>query len=106
MNPPVLEKIVDLIVPLVNPDQIVLFGSYARGDYSEKSDIDLLVLKKGMDDEGEVIDNIYYSFLGQRLGIPVDILALDSDKYLELSDVIGCVYKQIKKDGKLVYEAL
>ena len=29
--------------------QIVLFGSYARGDFSENSDIDLLLLLDGME---------------------------------------------------------
>ena len=45
-NVPFIDKIVPLIVSLVSPDQIVLFGSYARGDHKEKSDIDLLIIKK------------------------------------------------------------
>ncbi|MDR0556681.1 MAG: nucleotidyltransferase domain-containing protein [Treponema sp.] len=35
---PVIDEIVPLIVSLTSPDQIVLFGSYARGDNTEKSD--------------------------------------------------------------------
>jgi len=43
---PYIDKIVPIIESIVSPDQIVLFGSYARGDFTEKSDIDLLVVKK------------------------------------------------------------
>jgi predicted nucleotidyltransferase len=43
---PFIDRIISLIVSLASPDQVVLFGSYARGDNTEKSDIDLLILKK------------------------------------------------------------
>ena len=32
-----------------NPDKIILYGSVARGDFNENSDIDLLIIKKGVD---------------------------------------------------------
>jgi len=41
---PVIDKIIPIIVSLASPDQIILFGSYARGDNTEKSDIDLLIV--------------------------------------------------------------
>jgi predicted nucleotidyltransferase len=45
-NIPFLDQILSIIVNEVSPDQIILFGSYARGDNTEKSDIDLLIRKK------------------------------------------------------------
>jgi predicted nucleotidyltransferase len=42
-----MDKIISMIVSLASPNQIILFGSYARGDNTEKSDIDLLIIKKG-----------------------------------------------------------
>jgi predicted nucleotidyltransferase len=45
VNIPYIDKIVSIIVSLIDPDQIVLFGSYARGENKKTSDIDLLVLK-------------------------------------------------------------
>ena len=44
----VLRCIVEVIVREIDPDRIVLFGSRARGDYTEGSDYDLLVLKEGV----------------------------------------------------------
>jgi predicted nucleotidyltransferase len=45
-NIPYIDKIIPIIVSIASPDKIILFGSYARGDNTEKSDIDLLVIKK------------------------------------------------------------
>ncbi|MDR2731136.1 MAG: nucleotidyltransferase domain-containing protein, partial [Treponema sp.] len=36
-NIPYIDKIISVIVSLASPDQIILFGSYARGDNTEKS---------------------------------------------------------------------
>jgi len=106
-NLPILKEIVDLIVPLVEPDKIILFGSYARGEATEKSDVDIMVLKKGMgiENEGKTVDKIYYSYLDSDIDVSIDVLAMDYDRYLELNNVIGYVYKQIEKDGKVIYEA-
>jgi len=41
------EEIVERLKPL-NPDKIILFGSYAYGTPNEDSDIDLFLLKDGL----------------------------------------------------------
>ena len=40
-----LNKMVQAIVAEVDPEQIILFGSRARGDAREDSDVDLLVIE-------------------------------------------------------------
>jgi hypothetical protein len=45
---PFLDQIISMIVNEASPEQIILFGSYARGDNTEKSDIDLLIRKKNL----------------------------------------------------------
>jgi len=106
MQPPILQRIVDLIVSEVSPDQIILFGSHARGDARENSDIDLLVLKKGLEDEGGTTDKIYDVLFDNKIAVPVDVLAYDYSKYIKYSDVIGYVFKTIKKEGKVLYESI
>ncbi|MBI2433677.1 MAG: nucleotidyltransferase domain-containing protein [Candidatus Hydrogenedentes bacterium] len=39
-----LNRVVDIIVDTVHPKRIILFGSRARGDSRQGSDVDLLVL--------------------------------------------------------------
>jgi predicted nucleotidyltransferase len=103
---PYIDKIISIIVSLTSPDQIILFGSYARGDNTEKSDIDLLILKKGLKKGLKVSGSIYRAFYDNKIGIPVDLLVIDYDRYIELNNEIGYVYKTIKEQGKVIYEAL
>jgi len=106
INVPKIDTIISIIVSIASPDQIILFGSYARGDNTEKSDIDLLILKKDLKRGGDIIDAIYRAFFDNTIGVAVDLLAIDYDRYLELSDEIGYVYKTIKKEGKVIYGSM
>ena len=106
INVPKLDTIISIIVSIASPDQIILFGSYARGDNREKSDIDLLILKKGLKKQREITGPIRRAFLDHRIGIAVDLLALDYDRYLEINDDIGYVYRTIKREGKIIYDTL
>jgi predicted nucleotidyltransferase len=106
INVPKIDKIISIIVSLASPDQIILFGSYARGDNREKSDIDLLILKKGLKDSLDLVGSIYRAFLDNKIGIAVDLLAIDYDRYLEINNDIGYVYRTIKKEGKVIYDSL
>jgi predicted nucleotidyltransferase len=98
-----LVKIIDLIVSLVAPDQIILFGSYARGDQNEKSDIDLLILKKGLIKGREMSYVIRRAFYKTNLEKSVDVLALDYDKYNASKDDIGFIYHTIQAEGVIIY---
>jgi len=106
VNVPYIDKIIPIIVSVASPDQIILFGSYARGDNTAKSDIDLLILKKGLKNGREIIGSIYMAFLDNEIGVPVDLLTIDYDRYLELNNEIGYVYKTIKEQGKVIYGTL
>jgi predicted nucleotidyltransferase len=103
---PYIEKIIPIIVSLASPDQIILFGSYARGDNNAKSDIDLLIVKKGLEKGREITGSIYRAFLDNDIGVPVDLLAIDYNRYIELNNEIGYVYKTIKEQGKVIYGTL
>ena len=100
---PIIEKMVSIIASSVNPDQIILFGSYARGENRKNSDVDLLILKKNLKNANKIIDNLYMSFFENKIKIPVDLLVVDYDKYHKLKNEIGYIYKTINKEGKLIY---
>ena len=106
LSVPFIDKIVPLIVSLVSPDQIVLFGSYARGDYKEKSDIDLLIIKKNLKNEREINNILYKAFFENKINVPIDLISIDYNKYMELNNEIGYVYKTIKDQGKVIYGTL
>jgi predicted nucleotidyltransferase len=79
-------------------NQMILYGSYARGDFNEKSDIDILVVLNGIESEMKEIDTL--------AEIKTDIL-LDSDIYISINPVSTdklkyssfLYYKNIRKEG-------
>ena len=105
-NIPDIDKILPIILSIASPDQIILFGSYAKGNYTEKSDIDLLIVKKDLNNGNKIIDSIYRSFYENKIGISVDVLTIDYNKYLELNNKIGYIYKTIKEQGRVIYGTL
>ena len=106
INIPFIDKIVPMIVSLVSPDQIILFGSYARGDNTEKSDLDLLIIKKGLKNGREINNILYRAFFDNKIDISIDLISVDYNKYLELNNTVGYIYKTIKQEGKILYGTL
>jgi len=41
-----------------------------------------------------------------KISIPVDLLAIDYNRYIELNNEIGYVYKTIKEQGKVIYGSI
>ena len=98
-----LKRIVDIIVSSVSPDKIILFGSRARGDNRVDSDIDLLVLKRNIENEREVTRKVYQRMFIEDISIPIDLLAADLEKYDELKSKNGMIYKAIDSEGVVIY---
>jgi len=71
MNPNAqhIDQIVNTIVSAVAPDKVILFGSHARGEQRKNSDVDLLILKKGLKNERELTDNLYFEFFNKKITI-------------------------------------
>jgi len=102
-NIPNFDKILPIIQSIASPDQVILFGSYARGDYTDKSDVDLLIVKKNLKNGNKIIDSIYREFYEKKVNISVDLLTIDYNKYNELNNKVGYIYKTIKEQGKIIY---
>ena len=49
MDQTILDNIISRIVDIADPERIILFGSAARGDMNRHSDVDLLIVKEGVD---------------------------------------------------------
>jgi predicted nucleotidyltransferase len=103
-NVPYLDEIVSIIKDTTNPDRIILFGSYARGDYNEHSDIDILILKRNKPSDFKFLAPAHLALYKHAIGIAVDLLALDTDTYAELQNTVGYIYRTIHQEGKILYE--
>jgi len=102
-NDPILDKIKGIIVEETDPDKIILFGSRARGDHTESSDYDVLILKDELPKNRRITGKVYVAFSKNKLGVTVDLLAMETADYKKYGNYISFVYKEIEKDGKVIY---
>ncbi len=79
---------------------IILYGSYARGEEKEESDIDLLILVKNNSLTYEERKKISYPLfnLETEVGITISPLIYDKGTW-ENKHYVTPFYKNVKKDG-------
>jgi predicted nucleotidyltransferase len=100
-NPAVLREALRRIESVVHPQRVILFGSAARGEMHEDSDLDLLVVVKGPVDKGRLLDEIYENMVGA--GGPVDVLLITPEELEEQKDNPGMIYGTVLEEGEVVY---
>lgn len=98
-----LNEIVRRIVEVAHPDQIIMFGSAARGDIGPDSDIDLLVVKSGVPHRRRLAQAIHGNLFG--IGVPIDIIVVTSEDIQAFQDKVGTIIGPALKEGKLLYAA-
>ena len=101
-----LQQIVNRIVMEVDPEQIILFGSQARGDTHEHSDVDLIVIEadpfgNGWTKHGEMV-RLYNALRGVR--IPTDILVYTQEDVEYWRDSLNNVLARALREGRVLYE--
>ena len=101
MNDALLAEITQRIVAISDPQQIILFGSQARGDARPDSDLDLLVVKEEMESPRAEAARIYRALAG--LKIPVDIVVARSDTVRRHRDVVGTIVRPALREGRVLY---
>lgn len=96
------EEIVRRVVAVADPEQVILFGSRARGDHRPNSDIDLLVVK-----ESSVARHAraraLYSALAD-LPLEVDIVVYTPREVQEWSQVPQAFATTALREGMVLYE--
>ncbi|MDR1248209.1 MAG: nucleotidyltransferase domain-containing protein [Treponema sp.] len=93
-----------------DPYRIILFGSYAKGNQNENSDIDLMVI---LDDNH--VSKTYAERLNKRISIrklvleinrkiPLDILVYSKAELKKIKEHGNYFIDEIEKTGKILYE--
>lgn len=98
---PMLEDIIQRIVRIANPERILLFGSAARGEMGPDSDLDLLVIKRGLFKRRALAQEIYMNLFGA--GIPVDIIIATPDEVENYRDKVGSIIPIALSEGREIY---
>lgn len=97
-----IQDIVNRIAKNYNPDKIILFGSYARGNYNDNSDLDFILVKETNTPKHKRGIEVRRLFYG--LPIPMDFKIYTSTEFNnELSNRYSFLNSAIQ-DGKVLYE--
>jgi predicted nucleotidyltransferase len=104
LDPQPLQTIVEIIIKEANPEQVILFGSRAKGMAREESDYDFLVVVRGVRNEREISRRIYRALLEQRVGAAVDVVVVNVGTLERHRENPFFVYRQALQEGKVFYD--
>ena len=101
-----LARMVQVIVDEVDPEQVILFGSHARGDADADSDVDLIVIESapfGKDRDRNAEETRLWRALA-GFHVPKDLLVYSRDEVEYWRDSLNNVLARALREGKVLYE--
>lgn len=98
----IIDQIVQKIVDQVNPLQVILFGSYARGMPNIDSDVDLFVIVESNLPRHKRSAKIRLLF--SPAPCPLDILVYTPQEVESCSGVVNHIVTHVMTTGKILYE--
>ncbi len=103
ITPELMRYIVDKIARGVAPQRIILFGSLARGEATEASDLDLFVIQDSPASNREVRRRIEGLLWGRRFGVDL-IVRRPEEVARNVADGNPFYTRHILGEGKVLYE--
>ena len=98
-----ITRAVCILVEAAHPSKVILFGSYARGDAREDSDVDLLVVEPTLPHKRD--EMVRLRNLIRPLRIPVDVLVASEEEIEDWGHLPGTVLYWVLKEGEVLHEA-
>jgi len=99
----IFEKIndyVERVVRELDPQQVILFGSFAEGDFNEASDIDVVVVA---DFKESFHDRIKLLMRMNELGIPIEPIGYTKEEFGEMRARRNPFILEVFEKGKTLY---
>ena len=103
LNRDTIQAVTQLIVERFEPEQVILFGSCARGETDENSDLDLLVvLPRGADIPSR--GNPIHAAIADNFVLPVDVLIRSADVIAKYRQDPNSMISRMLEDSEVLYD--
>lgn len=96
-----IDTMVRRIVSQFHPEQVILFGSDARGDVGPDSDVDLLGVMPIAGQKRARQAEIHVAL--HNIPVPKDIIVTTPQEFAWRRDVVGTMEEQTAREGKVLY---
>lgn len=97
-----IEEVKNRLIKTYNPLEIYIFGSYAWGNPTEDSDLDLLIIVDKSNEKSFVRSRAGHKALF-GVGISKDIIIYTKEEFDKISENITTLGYKIKREGELIY---
>jgi len=96
-----IRKMVHCIVRRFQPEQIILFGSYARGDANADSDVDFLVVMPVHDSKAH--QEVMIGVALHDFRVAKDIVVSTPEEFAWRKEIVGTIEYPAVREGKVMY---
>lgn len=96
-----IAEMVNRIVERFQPEQIILFGSHARGDARPNSDVDLLVVMPVRGSKREAQLRIRRAL--HDIPVPKDVIVTTPEEFERRRSVVGTIERPAAREGRRLY---
>ena len=96
-----IQKMVRRLVDHFDPDQIILFGSHARGTAGPDSDVDLLVILPVTGSKRA--KQIEMRVALHDINMPKDIIVATPEQVEQQKNIVGTIIRPALQEGQVLY---
>jgi len=89
------------IIRQLDPEKIILFGSYAWGKPTGGSDVDLLIIKNGQGSRRQKQVELRKKLF--KVGVPMDLLVYTQAELARRLELKDFFFEKIISEGKVIY---
>ncbi|MGH7595127.1 MAG: nucleotidyltransferase domain-containing protein [bacterium] len=103
ITPELINYIVEKIVLEIQPEKIILYGSYARGDFHKDSDIDLFIIKDSEEPSSMIRRKVDALLTGRLFAVDIRVRKPAEVEWNFRAQNPFYLY-HIFKDGRILYD--
>lgn len=98
-----INQLIERIKTNYKPEKIILFGSYAWGNPTEESDIDLLIIKRVDKPFHKRWSDVCRLVSEVRKGVAFSPFVITPDELQRRLEMGDLFFKKIMRDGRILY---